>query len=404
VDNYRTIFLGDQLAINSIFIPETKAYYQVGDKKFLNNIDALIYSSENGMLPVDYNLDFDFFRNYNWQQEPVHDIKFYLRKHASIIQQKYDDISIMYSGGTDSHTIFTTFTELNIPNIRLVNYTEVNEKNAKWIDSKKPNKTLKEKYTGVLTGLNYSTVGFEENYVTYNPTEKDWIKNISDFKIGNWNSDVNSPLSQYYHYHNHNPGLLRITSNSCVVWGFEKPKLCIEKGWWCWYTFSGHWLYPSGLPATHKPDYVYFFITDDVPEIQVKLSWLKIAELEKIILSNKILIDKESLFNIQSDSGRYYRRLNHAMGYKAVNLVLDDSFTKDFGYYRQIHLRELQQIENENRIKLITNEYYDSQIKSRIHSSYRNDEHRKTIQLYSKPIPIRPVSKELIPFLDKKLS
>lgn len=363
----------------------------------------MAYSSENGLLPVEYGLDFKFLRSYNWKQEPEHDIKFYLRKHATIIQNRYNDVSIMYSGGTDSHTIFTTFTELNIPNIRLVNYTEVNEKNARWIGSKKPNKTLNEKYTGVLTGLNYSTVGFEENFVTYNPTEKDWLRNISDFKIGNWNSDVNSPLSQYYHYHSHNPGLLRLAGNSCIVWGFEKPKLCIEKGWWCWYTYPGQWLYPSGLPATNNPDYVYFFMSDDVPEIQVKLSWLKIAELEKIIISNKLSITKESLFRIQADSSPYYRRLNRAMGYKAINLVLDDSFTKDFGYFRKIHLNELQQVETENRIKLINNEYYNSQIKPRLHSSYRQDEYHKTIQLYSKPIPIRPVNREMIPFLDKEL-
>lgn len=380
--------------IDNIFTPDPKQYFTVGDQVFYNNIDALAYLTKNPSQQIKYNLDFKFIKEFDWKIEPPNDIHFYLKKHASIIAQKYNDIGITYSGGTDSHTVLDTFIQCGIKNITLINLTERTEKNFTWIDQKKPNNSLKKKYSFVFNELGYKEIGLTENYITLNPDESTWEKTITSFN-GTWNSDINNQLAAYYVLHSRNPRLLTLKSNSCIVWGFEKPRLTIQNGWWCWQAYAGQWSYPVGLPASNKPDYSFFFITDDVPEIQVKLSWLKIKTLEEIIKNTNSIYNNYLIHELQSFSSPHYQRINKEMGYRAINHILNGNYTKDPGHLRINFTKELAEMEKKNNIRNITNEYFDTVIRKNIDEKYLYLDSRKTMIIASDPIPIKPVADEI---------
>ena len=91
---------------------------------------------------------------------------------------------------------------------------------------------------------------------------------------------------------------------------------------WYWYMHSN--LQHSPIMTKDEYDDVFFFMTDDVPELQIKLAWLKMEEIEAIAKTKKVL-SLQGLYDMMGTNSFYYTQINEAMGYKALNALLNSN-------------------------------------------------------------------------------
>jgi cobalamin biosynthesis Co2+ chelatase CbiK len=374
-------------------IPEiqNKLLYKSNEKIFYNSLDALTEASKTGKS-VEFFLDFAFISNTAlWQSEPTDHIHKYLEKHALILANKYDQIIIQYSGGTDSQTILDAFIRAGVKNVILWNRYSDDNKNSKirFDLQKSTHNSLKQKYSSIIKELNYSVFGLEDIYLIKHGDEKDWEKTIDNFS-GDWNRMISSPLPELRAYHNKHTNIFKNHKNSCVVWGLEKPNLVLDNNWWCWQTNSSNW-FSASLPTQNQFDNVFFFVTDDVPEIQIKLSWLKIKKLEQIIQSNNYVTTNKVIENLQSFTNKNYTQINESMGYKALNSALNSNMTKPGGLVFDMSLVETQKTRNSTGISSVTKKYFDEVVCGVIDKKFLIESAAKTIPIMSKKIPIKPV-------------
>jgi hypothetical protein len=88
-------------------------FYQVADLKTYSKLEAIELSKASDNL-VTWNFNRNIFDHYNWFVEPVEPLKYWYRKRAEQIREKYDYVVIWFSGGADSHNVLMSFVENNI--------------------------------------------------------------------------------------------------------------------------------------------------------------------------------------------------------------------------------------------------------------------------------------------------
>lgn len=93
-----------------------KHYYQINDEKYVNAIEtwARIKSLKDSGVAVDMKLviDNDRLANYDWQSIP-RNIAELEEEFANRLRQQYDYVRLVYSGGSDSHSIADAFLRSN---------------------------------------------------------------------------------------------------------------------------------------------------------------------------------------------------------------------------------------------------------------------------------------------------
>jgi hypothetical protein len=154
---------------------------------------------------------------------------------------------------------------------------------------------------------------------------------------------------------------------------------------------------------------VWFFLTDDVPELQIKLSWLKLKYLEQLARELKTPITNSWVIKIQAVTGMYYQRINHAMGYRALNPVLDTVASK-MSEPSRTRIKEYRQWNDANGITNLFNDYCEDivrNVRSDLYTSaekrHESDYRSRVLEIYNisgvwhKSIPITPVSPDLLP-------
>lgn len=372
-------------------------YFLANGKKFLNNVDALAEASKRLDSKIEFVLDYEFFRNPDiWRVEPPLEIKEYLKQHARILADKYDDITIHYSGGTDSHTILDAFIEAGVRNVRLWHRAclgfEDFEPKIRLFEKTKD--ALMSRYGEKLKELNYTVHGLDKpTYLSPNdPAE--WRLALENF-VGDHSSVISIPES-IGHYHSRHKRVKRIASRSCMIWGLEKPFIFLKNNTWYWVTFSNRW-FQYDTPSSNDYDTVFFFFTDDVPEIAIKLTWLKIKAIETIIktygnITNK---DAEKLVNeVQHFSSSYYTFINKSMGYEGLERTLNGNYWRASTDYSNWigHLslkREAMGINRETRY------FFEEVVTQRVDSRFIDFEKKTLNHISSKRIPIRGTALEL---------
>lgn len=385
---------------NFLDLPTSKNdFYTVGTKIFTRDIDALVYASQTKTTPK-YHLNFDIFKQENrylWQVEPAKDIEYYFDKHASILNTLYDKIYLSYSGGTDSHTILNVFIKNNIKNVTLVNITETDPVNSKIYHTiKKPTDLISKKYRNTFINLNYKLVGYKENYLTTKLDPIVW-EAIINHAPGAWNTHFNqinrsNVLLRYFNDNNSN--ILSLNDKDCIVYGYEKPYITIQNGWWGWQTHSNLVVYLDGrIPYYNNLNNVYFFISNEVPELQIKMAWNKIKKIKEILKNRKIKISAESVQDIQRDTLKYYIPINKAMGLGALSSSLE---TKAFAHQiyhsgNSFNIKIADPLANNvivNEIHNINKCFYDNYIIKNVDSQFLNETDRLVKEIYSDFIPI----------------
>jgi len=96
-------------------------YYQVGDYKTYSKVEAIEAHARTGIHP---HWDFNeaVFGSYNWKVEPTETLEELYARRAREIREKYDYVSIFYSGGADSGNIVNTFVDNGLKIDEIVTY------------------------------------------------------------------------------------------------------------------------------------------------------------------------------------------------------------------------------------------------------------------------------------------
>lgn len=87
--------------------------YRVGSKFIYNIYPALMEAMTSGN-PVEFYCRDSLYDQFNWAVEPEQSLDELMTAHALSIRSQYERVILLWSGGTDSHTIYNIFKQANI--------------------------------------------------------------------------------------------------------------------------------------------------------------------------------------------------------------------------------------------------------------------------------------------------
>lgn len=291
----------------------TYGYYQVIEFKTFSKFEAWQFARDNSIpvTKIKYFYNDDKFAKFDWAVEPTQSINSLYLARALELREKYDYISVMYSGGIDSHMILQTFVENNIKIDEIV----VCSNSFSSFFNKEPLNTA----VPFVNSLDLVKMGTKFNIVDIGPGIQNQFNDVRHLHdtfhtinglICPWSYYIRSGKCKIENFPHH----VELSQNNKKVlylWGLDKPNLFIEDGH---YTFR----YIDGVPdfglknfinKTIYKDYIAnvydegFFISMDSPEIIIKQCHLLANELNKmnsndprLILPNKLKAGDTSIF------------------------------------------------------------------------------------------------------------
>lgn len=262
-------------------------FYQFGKQKFYNKVMALMAATENDQFP-EWNFNRDVFDSVDWTVEPTLSLRDLYRIRAQQLREKYDYIRLEFSGGGDSTTALYSFVSNGIHLDEVIfRYPRTGEKNVSDDPfNYKPENTLSEFRYAAQPILNWLSNqcpntkivihDYAENMLNHT-YEEDWIFNTKDY-------------FQPGHCFKHDPIGLKdhqILADQgkriCILYGVDKPKICIKEQKW--------YLYFMDVMANHSNGSIgdydnmsneYFFWSPDLPELickqaHVVINWFNLA-------------------------------------------------------------------------------------------------------------------------------
>jgi len=372
-------------------------YYKVGKQTYYTNVDALAAFTKDTSQSLELKLKYKFIDNTAlWRKEPPLHINHYADMNARILRDRYDRLELRYSGGTDSQTVLRSFIRANVK--------------------------IAVHHMATSTISKFTNDLYDHNKKDFERVAK--LDNVTEFKTHHAHDMSQKEFEKALKiYHGHvgtalqNTGMAWMFGNdNCIfnldvpekngyVFGKEKPHLVIKDGWWNWTVndamFSDcHWNFEKG-------DMVWFWFSDDVPEIQIKLTHLHIRAIEEVARIEKVKITKQWLEDVQRADSKWYNFILAFCGYEGLNPVLNSVKPKlsDPAGTRVDEYRKY------NDKKGITNLYaeYGQDIKKNLRSdfyelgdadperTYSGEEVIHVAGVWTKPIRVKPVSSELLP-------
>ena len=87
--------------MNQPLSKSTTGYYEVGNRIFVSQLEALHYASTTKQT-VSWNFHNDVYSQYNWSKRPSGTLDELYKLRAQQIRDKYDYVVVHFSGGSDS--------------------------------------------------------------------------------------------------------------------------------------------------------------------------------------------------------------------------------------------------------------------------------------------------------------
>jgi hypothetical protein len=247
-------------------------YYAVGEKIFHSKPQALIEATKTGNFPQ-WNFNREVFSKQPWLIEPKLDLRTLYRMRAQQLRDTYDYIRLEASGGSDSTTVVYSFLLNNIHLDEVVfKYPKHGEMGLE-ADAKntKPENTLSEWEFAAKPLFKWIT----DNYPNVKITFYDYSENIVNYTGDESWTDSAKDYLHPEHTFKHDPlasteqkNLADSGKSICVLYGIDKPKLCIKDEQW--------YLYFMDIQANHANTTTQgynnlttelFYWTPDFPEI-----------------------------------------------------------------------------------------------------------------------------------------
>ena len=240
--------------------------YQVAGQQFNNIYLALHHCWKTGGELEFYCYDYEFDQ-YNWSVEPDQHIDLLMATHAKHLREKYERLILLWSGGTDSHTIYNVFKNNNIHLDEIIIKADVTERsifpesNHIWLRNNHwdPN-TIITRYDDYDTNLRLLDLP-DENWVWNN--QGDLLK----YGMTSTGNGVRFLCEKNHAGHTWK-----------AIGGFEKPRLVYRKG---------HWYHRQSalvLQPTMGHDYIEHFFFE--PLIAIKQSHLVKHAVKRLLQHN----------------------------------------------------------------------------------------------------------------------
>ena len=247
-------------------------FYRVGEKTIFGKVEALIESTNSGHFP-EWHFSRDIFEKVNWPVEPQVQLRELYRMRAQQLRERYDWIRVEASGGGDSTTAIYSFLNNGIHLDEVIfRYPKTGEKDV----TSDPFNT---KCENTLSEWDYAAKPLLNWIATHHPRVKITVHDYSENMLkGNddetWVFRTKDYFQPGHCFKHDNFGLIDHRKDAdagksiCVLYGIDKPKMCIKDGKW--------YVYFMDLQANHSNSVIneytnitneYFYWTPDLPDI-----------------------------------------------------------------------------------------------------------------------------------------
>lgn len=250
-------------------------FYTVGDKKFYSKPMALMEATQTNQFPH-WNFNNETFSVLNWAQDPTLNLRELYRIRAQQLREKYDYIRLEFSGGSDSTTVLYSFVNNGIHIDEVVfRYPKTGEKDVSDDPfNYKPENTLSEAKYAAYPILNWLKTASPRTKITLHDYSENMLSEKNDESWVLHTKDYFQPGHAFKHAkfghkeHQHQADSGR---SICVLYGVDKPKICIkDKKWYAYFLdiTANHSVTDGGDYSNVTTEYFYW--SPDLPELLVK--------------------------------------------------------------------------------------------------------------------------------------
>jgi len=250
---------------------DSVGYYQVGDKKFIYKIPALIEATKT-KADVRWNFHRSVFDKVRWNQSFGTDLRTLYGRRARQLREKYEHLTLHYSGGSDSYTVLRSFIDNKIKLDEIyvrwpIKATE-NMYKANSLD-KRPSNILSEWDLVIKPDLDYLKIYHPEIKITVHDWSDD-LHSIETFPEGLIET-VGADWLNFGSFIKH-----RLTSDSEKQWFDKKTTASIfaldkcqimKKGSNAYLYFSDS---PLNITSRKDKNVEAFYWSPDLPEIALE--------------------------------------------------------------------------------------------------------------------------------------
>jgi hypothetical protein len=196
----------------------TSIYYRVNDKIIFNHILAR-YESFTSKKPIEFICHDEQYNQLNWLEEPAESLDQLMDQHAINLRNTHQKLVLLWSGGTDSHTVYNVFKRNNIHIDEIVFFA--GDQYEPWLTHKYVD-WLRENHHDPLTKItvkNRFDPGAKQQIVN----NEDWVfQNIT--MIPKMVSGICDPVMQDYCAEQYGG------ATWCLVVGVEQPRVFFKDG------------------------------------------------------------------------------------------------------------------------------------------------------------------------------
>jgi hypothetical protein len=250
-------------------------FYTVGNEQFFSKPLALTRATQTNQFP-EWNFNNNIFGAQDWTLAPNLGILELYRIRAQQLRERYDYIRLEFSGGGDSTTALYSFVNNGIHIDEVVfRYPKTGEKNVSDDPfNYKPENTLSEARYAAYPVLNWLTTAAPGTKITTHDYSENMLSQTYDESWVMKTKDYFQPGHAFKHAstgHVDHKRLADTGKSICILYGVDKPKVCIkDKKWYAYFI---------DIMANHSmgdfDDYTnmtneYFFWTPDLPELFIK--------------------------------------------------------------------------------------------------------------------------------------
>ena len=250
-------------------------FYTVGADKYYIKPQALIAATKLNQFP-EWNFNKNVFDQFDWSIEPEISVKELYRIRAQQLRDKYDYIRLEVSGGGDSATAAFSFilNKIHLDEV-VFRYPKTGEKNVTDDPfNTKPENTLSEWKYAAQPLLKWISDNSPRTKITIHDYSVDMLNSNHDESWVYRTKDYFQPGHAFKHtvdaVDSHKTTLDQGKS-VCMLWGVDKPKVCIKDK--KWYLYFMDVQANNANPEVGMWDNVvneYFYWTPDLPELLCK--------------------------------------------------------------------------------------------------------------------------------------
>lgn len=266
----------------TMLLPQQKklGYYRVGNQEFFSKIDACVAGTKQNIHPT-WHFNDSVWNGLDWTVEPEVNILDLYRARARQLREQYDYILIYYSGGSDSQTVVEAFIDAGCHIDEIVTVWN-RAHDTGFIASPSvtdPRNIEAEFELTVRPGLEWIRNVSPKTKITYQDVSNDILEYLTKYDGEEWLGQITEHLNPQNLGRFSAPKtlhqrlLLDRGKKTALIYGADKPKICIKDGKYCVYFVDVLANNFKGVSINHDYNNMtpeFFFWTPDLPEIVVK--------------------------------------------------------------------------------------------------------------------------------------